>query len=93
VGINSFDNHEFHIAEHTEFQKTSRYDGLGDQLKMIFDAHVAAHRTYMVNMVNQQIAQQAQEQQAAEDQQLAAEEEGMAFQAELDKQQAKESSA
>ena len=93
VGINSFDNHEFHIAEHTEFQKTSRYDGLDDQLKMIFDAHVAAHRTSMVEMVNQQIAQQAQEQQAAEDQQLAAEEEGMAFQAELDKQQAKESSA
>jgi hypothetical protein len=47
----------------------------------------------MVEMVNQQIAQQAQEQQAAEDQQLATEEESMAFQAELDKQQAKESSA
>lgn len=84
IGINSFDNHEFHIAEHTEFQKTSRYNSLPDEIKMAFDAHVAAHRQYLVDIVNRQLAQQAQEQEAAAEQELAREEESMMLEAELD---------
>lgn len=86
IGINAFDNHEFHIAEHTEFQKSNRYYRLPDDKKMIFDAHVAAHRQTMVEMVNQQLRDAAEEQAAQEAQQLAMTEQEMATKAELDSQ-------
>lgn len=66
--INTFDNHEFHIAEHTEFQKTHRYWQLPPDAQQRFTSHVMAHRAYMVQMVNQQVEQQSQEQTAGQEQ-------------------------
>jgi hypothetical protein len=86
--INNFDNHEFHIAEHTEYQKTSRYARLPDEVKMRFDEHVAAHRQYMVQMVDNQMAEEAKE----SDQQTQMEFKGIeleeSLKSELEKQQA-----
>lgn len=67
-GINTFDDHEFHLAEHTEFQKTSRYYGLPDQIKEGFDNHVTNHRMYMMKKVENQMETQSQEQQAGMEQ-------------------------
>jgi hypothetical protein len=61
VPINAFDNHEFHIAEHTEFQKSHRYHYLPDNIKGVFDLHVAEHRRFLVGIVDQQVATDAQE--------------------------------
>lgn len=69
--INSFDNHEFHIAEHTEFQKSHRYYYLPDDAKARFDSHVAAHRAYMVQMVENQLETQSEEAQAGQQEQMA----------------------
>ena len=55
VPINTYDNHEFHVAEHTEFQKTHRYHYLSDDIKALFDLHVSEHRRYMVAQVQQQV--------------------------------------
>ncbi len=61
VPINTYDNHEFHVAEHTEFQKTHRYHYLSDDIKALFDLHVSEHRRYMVAQVQQQVNTDMQE--------------------------------
>lgn len=53
IPTNSFDNHELHISGHEEFMKSGRFWHLPDQLKMIFEAHVLAHRTAFVKMMPQ----------------------------------------
>lgn len=62
VPINGFDNHEFHISEHTEFQKSHRYYSLSPDIKGLFELHVAEHRRYLQGIVDAQVAQQADEQ-------------------------------
>lgn len=62
VPINAFDNHEFHLAEHTEFQKSHRYFALPDDIKGLFDIHVNEHRMYVKRVVDAQIEQTAIEQ-------------------------------
>ena len=57
----SFDDHQFHIEAHTEYQKSSRYDGVPDPIKANFEAHVNAHRQFLVNQTNLQMKQQAEE--------------------------------
>lgn len=42
--INSYDNDEAHVWFHTDFQKTARYAALPDQVKVIMEEHVTAHR-------------------------------------------------
>ena len=64
VPINVFDNHDFHIAEHTEFQKSNRYYYLPPDAKARFEQHVNEHRQYQVQMVNTQLEQTSQEQEA-----------------------------
>jgi hypothetical protein len=83
VPINSFDNHEFHIAEHTEFQKTHRYHYLPENIKAMFDLHVAEHRRYMLGIVNKQVEATAQEQLMAREQEAAFSEQEMMTEAEL----------
>lgn len=63
IPINAFDNHEFHVAEHTEFMKSSRFAGLPEAIQLRFDQHVKMHREYMNNIIEQQMKAQAQEQQ------------------------------
>ena len=76
VPINAYDNHDFHISEHTEFQKSHRYHYLPDNIKALFDLHVSEHRRYQVDQVNQQVqndmmeAQQAQEAELMAQQQM-----------------------
>jgi hypothetical protein len=76
VPINAFDNHDFHVSEHTEFQKSHRYHYLPDNIKALFDLHVSEHRRYLVDQVNQQVqtdmmeAQQAQEAELMAQQQM-----------------------
>ena len=64
--INSYDNHEFHIAEHTEEQKTARYASYPPEIKQLFDQHVMMHREHQVKMAEMQAQQQAQQAQQAE---------------------------
>ncbi len=75
VQINTFDNHEFHIADHTEFQKTARYDALPPEVKQNYDAHVMLHRQYMVEQAEMQANAQAEASQAEFAQQTGAEQE------------------
>ena len=82
--INTYDNHEFHVAEHTEFQKSHRYWALDDAAKQRFDDHVAAHRQYMVEMVNNQLEQQSEEASAGQENDLQ-----MQMQADVAKEAAK----
>ena len=71
--INTFDNHEFHIAEHTEFQKTHRYWRLPPDAQQRFNSHVMAHRAYMVQMVDGQVEQQSADATATAEQQASLE--------------------
>ena len=41
---NDFDNHQVHIEVHNKFRKSQQYEGLPDQIKEIFQEHVAAHQ-------------------------------------------------
>lgn len=75
VPINTYDNHEFHIADHTEFQKTGRYASLAPDAQENINRHVMEHRQQMVDMVNMQAEQQAQAQQGLLDSEAQAEQE------------------
>lgn len=70
VRINAFDNHQFHIDEHTDFQKTSTYANLPAQIQEGYEAHVNLHRQHQVGIVDQQMAQQSEEVQQDQDEQL-----------------------
>jgi len=72
VPINTYDNHEFHVAEHTEFQKSNRYYYLPDQTKALFDLHVQEHRRYMVQQVDQRVATDMEEAAAQQNSQIEA---------------------
>jgi hypothetical protein len=67
--INTYDNHEFHVAEHTEEQKTSRYAQYPPEIKQLYDEHVMQHRQYLVQMQDMMAQNQAQ----AQDSQIEAE--------------------
>lgn len=43
--INSYDDDEFHIAAHQDFQKSSQFDRLDPPVKQLFEAHVGEHLT------------------------------------------------
>ena len=75
VSINAFDNHEFHIAEHTEEMKSARYFAESPEVKANYERHVAEHRQYMVDLVDMQAQAQAQAQQQQISQQASAEQE------------------
>lgn len=62
--INSFDNHEFHIAEHTEEQKTSRYAQYPPEVKARYDEHVMQHRMTLAQIAEMEAENQAQAGQA-----------------------------
>ena len=46
--INSFDNQEAHIAGHTEYQKSAVYQIMPEDVKQIFEKHVAEHREQLM---------------------------------------------
>lgn len=86
VPINAFDNHEFHIAEHTEFQKSHRYHYMPMETKALFDLHVSQHRQYLVSTVDQQVQSNTAESMAAQEQGAALNEEQMMMEARLNNQ-------
>jgi hypothetical protein len=58
---NEFDNDEFHIAAHEDFQKSDRYTKLPPEHQQIFVQHVTMHRQRVIETTNMQIAQQQRE--------------------------------
>lgn len=44
VPINSFDNHQAHIAEHNSYRKTQQFEILSDEIKTLFERHVEGHK-------------------------------------------------
>ncbi len=64
VTINGYDNHEFHVAEHTEFQKSHRYAQLPPEIKQFFEQHVVEHRMYLAELAEMQAMNQAEAGQA-----------------------------
>lgn len=71
VPINAdFDNHEVHIAGHTDFQKTARYAALPAETQALVIDHVNQHRQFLVGITDQQLASQAEEGQQAQQQEL-----------------------
>jgi hypothetical protein len=59
VDINPWDDDQYHIAAHQDFQKTDRYAQLGPNIQQIFQAHVLAHQERQVQTTN--LAVQAQQ--------------------------------
>lgn len=55
LDINAYDNDEFHVAEHEDFQKTARYSRLPADAKANFEAHVTKHRDRMDDMAMAQM--------------------------------------
>jgi hypothetical protein len=49
--INSYDDHAFHIAMHTELQKSARYERAEANVKAIVEGHIAAHRAELLRMM------------------------------------------
>lgn len=47
VSVNSWDNHEVHIMIHNKFRKSQEYELLDDEVKMLFEQHVEAHKQVM----------------------------------------------
>lgn len=43
VAVNSFDNHEIHIATHNKFRKGQSYEALSEGAKSAFEIHVQMH--------------------------------------------------
>lgn len=43
IPVNSFDNHELHIATHNKYRKSQAYESLGDAAKTEFERHVQMH--------------------------------------------------
>jgi hypothetical protein len=43
VAVNSFDNHEIHIATHNKFRKGQSYEALSEGAKTAFELHVQMH--------------------------------------------------
>lgn len=50
--VNDFDNHVVHVTEHNNFRKTQEYEALPDEIKSVFDAHVAAHNELLIPQQN-----------------------------------------
>lgn len=75
IPINTWDNHEFHVGEHTEFMKSNRFFSLPPDAKQRFEDHVAFHREYMVGVINRQVTEQSQEQAAGMEEQASLEQE------------------
>lgn len=72
VPINTYDNHEFHVAEHTEFQKSHRYHYLPEDIKGLYDLHVSEHRRYMMAQVDKRVQADMQEAAHAQESQMMA---------------------
>lgn len=72
VPINTFDNHEFHVAEHTEFQKSHRYHYLPDDIKGLYDLHVSEHRRFLKSQVDKQVQADMEEAAQAQESQIMA---------------------
>lgn len=52
VTINSFDNHEIHIEEHQNFQKTQEFEMLPVEIRQIIQDHVDEHKAELVKEQN-----------------------------------------
>lgn len=46
--INSYDNTQAHIDGHEEYQKSATYQALPEQVKLLFETHVAEHRQQLL---------------------------------------------
>lgn len=45
--VNSYDDHQFHIAAHQEFMRGSRFRGLDEKFKDAFEKHVIGHQAQL----------------------------------------------
>ena len=66
VTINPFDNHEVHIEEHQNFQKTQEYEMLDPQVQDIIQRHVDEHKQEIMKERNAMQTDQAMSQLALE---------------------------
>jgi hypothetical protein len=66
VTINPFDNHEVHIEEHQNFQKTQEYEFLDPQIQDIIQRHVDEHKQEIMKERNAMQTDQAMSQLALE---------------------------
>lgn len=52
--VNSWDNHELHIALHNNFRKSQEFESLDDQTKAMFEQHVRLHEQEQLQSAMQQ---------------------------------------
>ena len=55
VNINEFDDNDYHIEGHEDFQRSRKWAKLDPQVQGIFAAHVAAHKEIRRNAINAQV--------------------------------------
>lgn len=48
VPVNDWDNHEAHILEHNNFRKKQKFENLSDEIKILFEEHVQAHKMILM---------------------------------------------
>lgn len=46
--VNTWDNHQMHIAEHNMFRKTEEFEMLPPEAKMMWEQHVNVHQQYLM---------------------------------------------
>ncbi len=58
IPVNSWDNHEVHIAEHDRFRRTQEFEVLSSGIKSAMQAHVEQHKTMQQQVAVQQMIAQ-----------------------------------
>lgn len=62
VPVNTWDNHQVHIAKHNDYRKGQAFDQLPDLNKQLFEAHVQMHISALQGQMIQQNPQQLPDQ-------------------------------
>lgn len=60
IGVNDFDNHEAHIAEHSYYMKSQSYESLPPETQDQYKKHLQAHKDAMMQGQMNQLMQQGQ---------------------------------
>lgn len=55
VPVNTWDNHQIHIATHNKFRKSQAFDNMALEIKQNFEAHVHQHELYIQQEQMQQM--------------------------------------
>lgn len=62
---NSWDEHDIHIREHNNYRKTAEFQNLPTEVKQKFEFHVQSHKTMRLEVLKEQMEEQAVMAQAA----------------------------